>query len=120
MAPASSDPAVLEDLRAFARSCGPASLLRGSAGLSAVHGRSAVVWPTRDPFFPPRDGRRLAALLDTEVTWAPGAGTFVPFDRPDLVADAVVGVLSRDHLGSVNRESGVQQPGLAPDQRTRP
>ena len=102
LAPALTDDAILDDTRAFVRACRPASLLRGSAGLSVVHGRSAVVWPRHDPLFTPRDGRRAAALLDTEVTWAPGARTFVPVDRPDLVAEAVAEVVARAGTAAVS------------------
>lgn len=88
-----ADPEVREDLAAFIRSLEPDVLLRASSHLAALHGRAEVVWPKRDPFFSARDGRRLAALLDTQVVWADRAGTFVPVDRPDLVAAAVRRVL---------------------------
>ncbi|MGF1663697.1 MAG: alpha/beta fold hydrolase [Kineosporiaceae bacterium] len=37
----------------------------------------------------------LAEILGTEVRWLPDARTVVPLDRPDAVAEAVVGVLGR-------------------------
>ena len=84
---------VRNDLAAFIRSLRPEVLLRASSRLGYLHGRAEVVWPRRDIFFSARDGRRVAALLDTQVVWADRAGTFVPVDRPDLVAAAVRRVL---------------------------
>jgi pimeloyl-ACP methyl ester carboxylesterase len=55
------------------------------------------VWGRRDRIFPPRDAERLAALLGTTVTWLDDAATFVPLDRPDAVADAVLGLLPAAH-----------------------
>ncbi len=66
LAPALADDAVLDDLRALFRSMAPETLLRASAGLGHLDGRAEVVWPTRDPFFTRRDGRRFAALLGTQ------------------------------------------------------
>jgi pimeloyl-ACP methyl ester carboxylesterase len=52
----------------------------------------------RDRVFPARDAERLATVLDTAVTWLDDAATFVPLDRPDAVADAVLGLLPVTHL----------------------
>jgi pimeloyl-ACP methyl ester carboxylesterase len=93
--PARSDPAIREDLRAFVRRVRPPTLIRASDRLAAVGRPAAVVWGRRDRVFPPRDARRLAALLDTTVTWLDDALTFVPLDRPDAVADAVRDVVLR-------------------------
>ncbi len=87
------DPEVREDLAAFIRSLRPEVLLGASSRLGYLQGHAAVVWPRHDIFFSARDGRRAAALLDTNVVWADGARTFVPVDRPDLVAAAVQRVL---------------------------
>lgn len=87
------DADVRDDLAAFVTSLRPEVLLRASSRLGCLHGHAEVVWPRRDLFFSAQDGRRLAALLDTRVVWADGARTFVPVDRPDLVADAVRRVL---------------------------
>ena len=91
--PARTDPAVRADLRAFVRTVRPAPLLAAVPGLAAMAGRAAVVWGRRDVVFPPRDAERLARLLGTTVTWLDDALTFVPLDRPDAVADAVLRVL---------------------------
>ncbi len=87
------DPEIRDDLAALIRSLRPETLLAASSRLGPLQGRAAVVWPRHDIFFPARDGRRAAALLDTEVVWADRARTFVPVDRPDLVAAAVQRVL---------------------------
>ncbi len=88
------DPGVRDDLAALIRSLRPETLLGASSRLGYLHGHAAVVWPRHDIFFPARDGRRAAAaLLDTHVVWAARARTFVPVDRPDLVAAAVQRVL---------------------------
>jgi pimeloyl-ACP methyl ester carboxylesterase len=83
------NPEIREDLAAFIRSLRPEVLLGASSRLGYLQGHAAVIWPRHDIFFPARDGRRIAALLDTSVTWADRAKTFVPVDRPDLVAAAV-------------------------------
>ena len=87
------DPEVRNDLAAFIRSLRPEVLLGASSRLGYLQGHAAVVWPRHDIFFSARDGRRAAALLDTQVIWADRARTFVPVDRPDLVAAAVQRVL---------------------------
>ena len=87
------NPEVRNDLAAFITSLRPEVLLHASSRLGYLHGRAEVVWPRRDIFFSARDGRRAAALLDTQVVWADRARTFVPVDRPDLVAAAVRRVL---------------------------
>lgn len=87
------DPEVRKDLAAFIRSLRPEILLGASSRLGYLQGRAAVVWPRHDIFFSARDGHRVAALLDTQVVWADRARTFVPVDRPDLVAAAVKRVL---------------------------
>jgi pimeloyl-ACP methyl ester carboxylesterase len=95
--PARTDPAIRADLGAFVRSIRPAQLRGAVDGLRACAGRAAVVWGRRDRIFPPRDAERLAALLGTTVTWLDDAATFVPLDRPDAVADAVLGLLPAAH-----------------------
>lgn len=97
------DHEVRDDLAAFIRSLRPEVLLHASSRLGYLHGRAEVVWPKRDVFFSPRDGRRIAALLDTQVVWADRARTFVPVDRPDLVAEAVHRVL--DAVAATSRST---------------
>ncbi len=90
-----TDPEIRKDLAAFIVSLDPQILLAASSRLGHVRHYAEVVWPRHDVFFPPSDGRRVAALLGTDVTWADRARTFVPVDRPDLVADAVCRILVR-------------------------
>ncbi len=90
-----TDPEIRKDLAAFILSLDPQILLAASSRLGHVRHYAEVVWPRHDVFFPPSDGRRVAALLGTDVTWADHARTFVPVDRPDLVADAVCRILVR-------------------------
>lgn len=91
--PAQIDREIRADLTAFLRTVRPEVLLDAAAGVSAFAGRAAVVWGRRDVVFPPGDAERLAALLDTTVTWLADARTFVPVDRPDAVATAVRSLL---------------------------
>ena len=95
------DSEVRKDLAAFIRSLRPEVLLAASSRLGYLQGKAEVVWPRRDIFFSPRDGRRVAALLDTHVVWADRAKTFVPVDRPDLVASATERVLRQQQAASV-------------------
>jgi pimeloyl-ACP methyl ester carboxylesterase len=94
LAPARTDRAVRDDLRAFVATIAPDVLLAAVDGLRAHRGRAAVVWGRQDRFFAAGDAVALAALLDTTVTWCDDAATFVPLDRPDAVADAVRSVLA--------------------------
>jgi pimeloyl-ACP methyl ester carboxylesterase len=93
LAPARTDPAVRADLTALVRRMHPSQTLDAVEGLRGLRG--AVVWGRRDRIFPPRDAERLAALLGTTVTWLDDALTFVPVDRPDAVADAVLRLLAQ-------------------------
>jgi pimeloyl-ACP methyl ester carboxylesterase len=93
--PARTDRGVRDDLSAFVRSIRPGPLLAAVPGLAAHARHAAVVWGQRDRVFPAADAVRLADLLGTTVTWAEDAATFVPHDRPDVVADAVLDVVAR-------------------------
>lgn len=101
--PARTDPGVRDDLRAFVRTVRPGPLLAAVPGLGVHAGRAAVVWGRQDRVFPGADAARLADLLGTTVTWAADAATFVPHDRPDVVAAAVLGVAAT--TGEVGRAS---------------
>ncbi|NEM06602.1 alpha/beta fold hydrolase [Geodermatophilus normandii] len=87
--PARTDPAVRADLVAFTAAVGPGPLLAAVDALGRLGAPAAVVWGRRDRIFPPGDADRLARLLGTDVTWLDDALTFVPWDRPDTVAEAV-------------------------------
>jgi pimeloyl-ACP methyl ester carboxylesterase len=93
LAPARTDPAVRADLTALVRRMHRSQTMGAVEGLRGVRG--AVVWGRRDRIFPPGDAVRLAALLGTTVTWLEDALTFVPVDRPDAVAGAVLRLLAQ-------------------------
>ncbi|MGS0687502.1 alpha/beta fold hydrolase [Nakamurella sp. GG22] len=106
------NPAVRADLAVFIRSLRPELLLRASSRLGYLQGHAEIVWPRRDLCFSAADGRRVAAMLDTRVVWADRAGTFVPVDRPDLVAAAAQRVLDIDPTGRPSSASQSRRPVL--------
>lgn len=57
---------------------------------------AAVVWGLQDHQLKPETGERLARdIPHAEATWVEDASHFVPCDRPDVVADAVLRLLAR-------------------------
>lgn len=57
---------------------------------------AAVVWGRHDHQLPPELAERLARdIPGAELTWVDDASHFVPCDRPDIVADAVLRLLGR-------------------------
>ncbi|GMV06516.1 MAG: alpha/beta hydrolase [Gemmatimonadota bacterium] len=70
------------------RELGPryAPVAQALPGLSVPR---VVLWGDRDPFFPLDQGLRAARALGVELTRAPGAGHFLPAERPGLFLDAV-------------------------------
>lgn len=55
-----------------------------------------VVWGRRDHQMKPRYGERLARdIPDARLTWVDDASHFVPADRPDVVAEAVLRLVDR-------------------------
>ena len=61
--------------------------------LEAWRGPTFVAWGDRDPFFPLAQGERTAGAAGVELTVFPGAGHFLPQERPDDVAAAVSALL---------------------------
>lgn len=60
------------------------------ATLSRVRVPSTVLWGERDPFFPVDQGERLAAAIPgADLRVLPGAGHFLPSERPAEVAAAI-------------------------------
>lgn len=104
-------------LRAMVRACGgtqlgdPASVrtifTRSLQHLAELYGQypstlrsiavpAAVLWGTRDPFFPVSQAHRTAGLIaGAELVLVEGAGHFLPEQRPDEVADAIRAVIQR-------------------------
>ncbi|MDD9205198.1 alpha/beta hydrolase, partial [Georgenia sp. 10Sc9-8] len=64
--------------------------------LSRLQLPAEVVWGRKDHQMKPRYGQRLADdLPDAALTWVEDASHFVPADRPDAVADAVLRLVAR-------------------------
>jgi pimeloyl-ACP methyl ester carboxylesterase len=84
--------------------------------LRQVRVATRVVWGDRDPFFPVEQARRTADLIDgATVTILPGAGHFLPEERPNELA-AVVAELCRGVMSPAAPE-GVASACTADDQR---
>jgi pimeloyl-ACP methyl ester carboxylesterase len=54
-----------------------------------------VGWGDRDPFFPVAQGQRVAAATGTELRLYPGAGHFLPHERPAELAADIMALVSR-------------------------
>lgn len=94
--PSSHVPEVLDDVLHLFRAAQPSDTLDAGRALEGWDGQAAVVWATDDFLFPPEHGKRIAAHLDADPsTWVPDAKLFLPWDRPDAVATAVIDVLQR-------------------------
>lgn len=91
--PALADPAIRGDITRFARGLRGDELVDAASWLARFDRPARLVWGTRDRSFTLESARRLAAALPrAEVVEVPGARTFVPVDRPDAVADAILSV----------------------------
>lgn len=64
------------------------------AALSQVAVPAFVAWGERDPFFPVAQGERTAAAAGVPLRLYPGAGHFLPQERPDDVASDVAALLA--------------------------
>lgn len=91
--PALSDAAIRRDITRFARGLRGDELADAASWLGRFDRPARLVWGTRDRSFTLESARRLAAALpQSELVEVPGATTFVPIDRPDTVADAILSV----------------------------
>lgn len=91
MQPVLRDPAIRRDITRFAKALRRDELTRSADWLSTFGGPTSIVWGTRDRHFGVRLGRRLAQVLpNAKLTEVPDATTFVPIDRPDAVATAIL------------------------------
>ncbi len=91
VAPALADAAIRRDITRFARGLRGDELLGAAAWLARFDRPARLVWGTRDRSFTLESARRLAAALPrAELVEVPDASTFVPVDRPDAVADAIL------------------------------
>ena len=94
VAPALADAAIRRDITRFARGLRGDELLDAAAWLARFDRPARLVWGTRDRSFTLESARRLAAALPrAELVEVPGLSTFVPIDRPDAVADAVLAAI---------------------------
>lgn len=82
--------------------------------LQSWTGPAMVAWGDRDPFFPVPQGERTAAVAGTTLTLFPGAGHFLPQERPAQVA-AAIGALLRTRIATPagGREPSEDQRGEA-------
>lgn len=60
-----------------------------AAGLESIEVPVLVGWGDRDPFFPIEQGERTAAAVSTPLRVFPGAGHFLPHERPLEVAHEI-------------------------------
>lgn len=85
--PALEDREILRDGAHFAAACSPAITLDVAPKLRAFTGEVVLVWPPEDRCFPIELGYRLAALFpDARVVEVEDSYSFVPVDRPDVLA----------------------------------
>jgi pimeloyl-ACP methyl ester carboxylesterase len=79
-----------------------AELFRPVQGaLEAADVPGFVLWGDRDPFFALESGKRTAAAFGVPLTRLPGAGHFLPAERPEEVLQAISSL-----LGQVRATSG--------------
>lgn len=87
---ASAREVFLASLRDLPGLYGPVETAAAALRLPAL-----VVWGDRDPFFPLEVAHRTAAQVGGELRIAAGCGHFVPEERPELLADAVLAHVRR-------------------------
>ena len=71
----------------------PSYTLAAVEGLRRFGRPALVAWADGDLFFPKADGERLARDLGGRFEVVPGSRTLVPFDRPELTAQLVEGLV---------------------------
>jgi len=85
--PALRDVEILRDAAHFAAACSPSVTLDVAPKLRAFEGEVVIAWPPEDRCFPIELGYRLAALFpDARVVEVEDSYSFVPVDRPDVLA----------------------------------
>ena len=95
MQPLLHDAAIRRDITRFARGLRRNELVHAADWLADFDRPTRIVWGTRDRHFHVRLARRLVDVLpNATLTEVPDATTFVPVDRPDTVADAVLEVIA--------------------------
>jgi len=95
MQPLLQDSAIRRDITRFARALKRDELTDSAAWLRDFDRPTRIVWGTRDRHFRLGLAQRLVDVLPrAELIEVPDATTFVPIDRPDAVADAILGAIS--------------------------
>jgi pimeloyl-ACP methyl ester carboxylesterase len=88
--PGIEDRGVRRDGVRFFTSADARITLRAAERLPELRMPALLVWGTADRFFTVDDARRLAALIpDSKLVEVPEARTFLPLDRPELLADEI-------------------------------
>jgi pimeloyl-ACP methyl ester carboxylesterase len=88
--PARDDKRVADDLVALLADERPEMLLEAAKAIPHFDRPVRLVWGDSCDFFPPEDGRRLAAdFPSARLVQARGAKTWVPIDAPEAVAEAI-------------------------------
>jgi pimeloyl-ACP methyl ester carboxylesterase len=89
-APATSDKAILRDLGKVTRGMDKEHTLRAAEQLRGSEFPLLLAWAPGDRFFPIRYAERLASEVGgAKLVQIPDSATFVPFDQPRLLADAI-------------------------------
>jgi len=92
--PARRDPAIARDTRKLIVSMNKRYTLEAAGRLAGFDRPTLFAWGTDDRFFKLDYAKRLAGIIPgSRVVEIPGAGTFVPLDRPDAVVDAIAALM---------------------------
>jgi pimeloyl-ACP methyl ester carboxylesterase len=92
--PARRDPAIARDARKLIVGANKRLTLEAAERLEGFDRPTLFAWGTDDRFFKLDYAKRLAARIPgSRVVEIPGAGTFVPLDKPDQVADAIAALM---------------------------
>lgn len=91
VSPVAADPGVRRDLRAVLRGISARYTAEAAESFPDVEVPVLLAWGTADALFPLEHARRLEGLFPTaRLAEIDRSGAFVPLDRPDVLADAVM------------------------------
>lgn len=94
--PLLEDSAIRHDVVRFARGLQRTELIDSTKWLRRFDRPVQIVWGTRDRMFKVGLGRRLAEAFPTaDVREVDDASTFVPFDRPEAVVEAIQSLVTK-------------------------